>query len=182
MSKHDRRHYFVDRQVQGKLLGQLVNCWAVSLLSAGGLTVAGWIFVSPGISGFVGPNSFMTKILPMVLVGLIASTLTLPVMLWKMVHVTHRFAGPMVRFKRHLREAADTGQLVPLHFRDEDEWQELAESYNELVTRIQAERLGSPQPGDVQQPSPAATSSSHDSCAVLDADPAEAELSGAVSV
>ncbi|WP_425398512.1 hypothetical protein [Aeoliella sp.] len=150
MSKHDRRHYFVDRQVQGKLLGQLVNCWAVSLLSAGGLTVAGWIFITPGINGFVGPDSFMSKILPMVLVGMVASTLALPVMLWSMVRISHRFVGPMVRFKRHLREAADTGKLVPLHFRDDDQWHELAETFNEVVARIEAERLGSPLPDDTQ--------------------------------
>lgn len=181
MSKHERRHYFVDRQVQGKLLGQLVNCWAVSLLTAGGLTIAGWIFVSPGVSGFVGPNSFMTKILPMVLVGLIAATLALPVMLWTMVRVTHRIAGPMVRFKRHLREAADTGKLLPLHFRDDDEWHELAELYNELVTRIQAERLGSPQADHLPKPEPTATSDSSAHYAAHDANADEAELAGAAS-
>lgn len=182
MSKHERRHYFVDRQVQGKLLGQLVNCWAVSLLTAGGLTIAGWIFVSPGVSGFVGPDSFMTKILPMVLVGLIAATLALPVMLWTMVRITHRFAGPMFRFKRHLREAAETGQLVPLRFRDDDEWQELADSYNELVMRIQAERLGSPQPRDTQRSTSTAVSGSSVKTAALETDADETELVGVSSL
>lgn len=179
MSKHERRHYFVDRQVQGRLLRQLVNCWAISLLSAGGLMVAGWIFVSPGISGFVGPNSFMTKILPMALVGVVASALALPVMLWSMVRVTHRFVGPMVRFKKHLREAAESGRLAPLHFRDEDDWHELAEAYNELVLRIQAERVGSPQPGDALQSAPVATDDSTGCIAAMEA--GEKELAGSPS-
>lgn len=140
MSKHLRRRRFVDRDVQGRLLALFVRCWAISLSTAGGLTVLGWIFVTPGISGFVGPDSFMVTILPMVLVGACASVLVLPLMLWDMVRVTHRFAGPLVRFKRHLREAANGGPLEPLHFRDGDDWPELAEAYNTLIARIETAR------------------------------------------
>lgn len=136
MSKRLRRRHFVDREVQGRLVKMVVDCWALSLVTAGGLTVLGWIFITPGIKGFVGPESFMSTILPMVLVGLVASLLVLPVMLWNMVRVTHRFAGPLVRFKRTLREAAEGGPLVPIQFRDGDNWHELAESYNLLIARF----------------------------------------------
>lgn len=139
MSKHLRRRHFVDRAVQGRMLGLFVRCWATTLLTVGGLTLAGWIFITPGVSGFVGPNSFMVTILPMALVGLCASVLVLPFMLWNMVRASHRFAGPLVRFKRHLREAADGGPLTTLHFRDGDDWPDLAEAYNDLLARFQRE-------------------------------------------
>lgn len=141
MSKHFRRRHFVDKNIQGRLLHLFVRCWALSLLTAGGLTLVGWIFVTPGVTGFVGPGSFMSSILPMLLVGVVASLLVMPLMMRKLIRDTHRFAGPLVRFKRYLREAADTGELMPIHFRDEDDWQELPEAYNDLIARIQRERL-----------------------------------------
>jgi hypothetical protein len=156
MSKHLRRRRFVDRNVQGRLLGLFVRCWAVSLGTAGGLTVIGWIFITPGISGFVGPQSFMVAILPMLLVGAGATLLVLPLMLWDMIRQTHRFAGPLVRFKRHLREAADGGPLTPLQFRDGDDWPELAQAYNDLVARIEAEQTAA----KASQTPPARTMSS----------------------
>lgn len=140
MSKHLRKKRFVDSKVQGTLIKNTVRYWAVSVAAAGGLTVIGWIFITPGLSGFIGPNAFMASIIPMTLVGLAAAVLVLPVLLLDVVRVSHRFAGPLVRFKRHLTEAAEGGPLRPLHFRDEDFWPEIAEAYNALVERIEQER------------------------------------------
>ncbi|MGI9455598.1 MAG: hypothetical protein ACR2NU_03505 [Aeoliella sp.] len=140
MSKHLRRRKFVDRTVQGTLVAMMIRFWALSMVFAGGLTVAGWIFIAPGISGFIGPDSFMVRILPMFLVGCVAALLVLPVVALQLVRISHRFAGPILRFKRHLQDAADGGPLVPLHFRDGDFWPELAETYNDLIARIEAER------------------------------------------
>ncbi|QDU56294.1 hypothetical protein [Aeoliella mucimassa] len=141
MSTHARQHKFVDSKVQGRLVGLFVRCWAMSLVTAGILTVLGWMFITPGLGGFIGPNEFMSSILPMVLVGAVASLLVMPFMLWKMVCDTNRFAGPLLRFRRHLREAADSGELVPIEFRDEDDWHDLANAFNDLVSRINSERL-----------------------------------------
>ncbi len=41
MSKQLRRRRFVDREVQGRLLQLFVNCWALSLVTVGGLSVIG---------------------------------------------------------------------------------------------------------------------------------------------
>lgn len=140
MSKHLRKKKFVDPNVQGMLIKNVVRYWAVSIAAAGGLTVIGWIFITPGLSGFIGPNAFMASIVPMILVGLGAAILVLPVLLYDLVRVSHRFAGPLVRFKRHLREAADGGPMNRLNFRGEDFWPELAEAYNDLIDRVERER------------------------------------------
>ncbi len=140
MSKHVRARKFVDRKVQGRLLLLFIRSWIVSLLAVGGLTVIGWFYITPGITGFVGPNSFAVTVLPVVLVAMAASLCVLPLMLWDMVQASHRFAGPLFRFRRHLRRAADGGPLVPLHFRDSDDWHDLADAYNDLIARMQSER------------------------------------------
>lgn len=140
MSKHLRVRSFVDRNVQGRLLRLFIRSWVLSILAVGGLTVIGWLYITPGISGFVGPNSFVVTVLPMVLIAMGASLCVLPLLLWDMVRASHRFAGPLFRFRRHLREAADGGPLVPLHFRDGDDWPDLAEAFNDLIARIQSEQ------------------------------------------
>jgi len=140
MSKHLRKKRLVDSKVQGTLIKNFLRYWAVSIAAAGGLTVIGWIFITPGLSGFIGPNAFMASIIPMILVGIAAAVLVLPVLLFDVVRVSHRFAGPLVRFKRHLREAADGGPMRRLSFRDEDFWPEIAEAYNDLLDRIERER------------------------------------------
>jgi hypothetical protein len=180
MSKHLRRRFFVDRDVQGRLLGLFIRCWAISLCTAGGLTVLGWIFVTPGITGFVGPNSFMVTILPMVLVGACAALLVLPLLLWDMVRVTHRFAGPLVRFKRHLREAAAGGPLTPLHFRDGDDWPELAEAYNSLLDRFRSQVEDLTKVDNAPAPE-ATTSESAIQAEVLESDTAPVESSVVVA-
>jgi hypothetical protein len=136
MSKRLRHRVFVDRVVQGALIRHMMRCWLISYVLFGGLTFVGWMFIHPGLGAFVGPEAFMVEILPMAVVGLGAAAIVLPLYLWGLVKVSHRFAGPIVRLKRVMRVAADGGPLDPIHFRNDDFWQELATSYNDLLIRV----------------------------------------------
>lgn len=144
-----RRRVFVDRVVQGALIRHMMRCWLISYALFGGLTLAGWIFIHPGLQAFVGPEAFMAEVLPMAVVGLVSAMVVLPLYLWGLVRVSHRFAGPIIRLKRVMRVAADGGPLDPIHFRDDDFWQELATSYNDLLIRIHSKmtvRVSTPTP------------------------------------
>jgi len=54
------------------------------------------------------------------------------------IFMSHRIAGPLYKLDQYLREAARTGHLKPmLRFRSGDNFLELAESYNEMVSAVQ---------------------------------------------
>lgn len=54
------------------------------------------------------------------------------------VFLSHRIAGPLYKLNMYLRESARTGRLKPnLQFRSGDNFQELAQSYNEMVAAVQ---------------------------------------------
>lgn len=50
------------------------------------------------------------------------------------VYVTHRIAGPMVRFKRCMREIASRRTPVPFSLRDKDQFKDLAEEMNAAIS------------------------------------------------
>jgi hypothetical protein len=154
-----RHRVFVDKVVQGALIRHMMRCWLVSYVLFGGLTLVGWMFIHPGLQAFVGPQAFMVEILPMAVVGLGAAAIVLPLYLWGLVRVSHRFAGPIVRLKRVMRVAADGGPLDPIHFRNDDFWPELATSYNDLLIRVHSKmtsRASITQPAEAERPLPLA--------------------------
>ena len=49
---------------------------------------------------------------------------------------THRFAGPVLRLRRELRDLADGKQSPTLKFRDGDYWKDLAVEFNRVAALI----------------------------------------------
>jgi len=57
---------------------------------------------------------------------------------WLGVHVTHRIAGPMFSLVRHMRGIELGGSFKSLRFRESDDLQYLARSYNSLMHALSA--------------------------------------------
>lgn len=131
--KYLRKKQFVDRTVQGTLLLAAARYWLVSLFVVGAVTVLGWIFVAPGLEQLVQIRSQLPAFFTMLLVSIVAATLVLPVILFDLMKLTNRFAGPIYRLQRVMREAAAGIPVEPLEFRDGDYWPELAHTFNELI-------------------------------------------------
>lgn len=140
MNSRMRRRIYVDHQVQGALVRHMVQAWLVSFVAIGALTLLGWMFVHPGLHAFVGPSAFMAEVLPMAVVGLASALLVLPLVLWRLVKLSHRFVGPIVRLRREMKEVAEGGDLRQIHFRRGDYWIDLAEYYNAMLERFKEER------------------------------------------
>ena len=135
MPKHKRRKKYVDHDVQGALVVHFARCWLLSVAAAGGLTLLGWVFISPGLH-FVGLHAFIAQVLPMALVGVGASLLVLPLLLMHLVRLSNRFAGPVYRLQRHIRDVANGGTPSVLKFRSDDFWLDLPDAYNDLLARL----------------------------------------------
>jgi hypothetical protein len=53
-----------------------------------------------------------------------------PVYVWDLVKLSHRFAGPMLRLRRILKDLAAGRRASHLRFRPNDFWQETAIDFN----------------------------------------------------
>lgn len=136
MNSRMRRRVYVDHEVQGALVRHMVQSWLMSLVAIGTLTLLGWMFIHPGLQAFVGPTAFMTEVLPMGVVGLASALLVLPLVLWRLVTLSHRFVGPIIRLRRGMSEVADGGELRPINFRRGDYWTNVADDYNAMIDRF----------------------------------------------
>ena len=79
-------------------------------------------------------------------VGRHAQTLALmllacPFFIYRSVKFSHRFAGPIWRLRREMKNLGAGNHVEPIRFRRRDFWQELADDFNRVLMRIvRAER------------------------------------------
>jgi hypothetical protein len=65
---------------------------------------------------------------------LIASGLLLPIVAHSAIRFSNRFAGPMVRIRRSLKQLAE-GEIPHVVFRENDFWTDVADDINKLAAR-----------------------------------------------
>ena len=58
--------------------------------------------------------------------------LLVPAFIYDLLKVSNRFAGPVFRLRREMRRLADGESEYALSFREDDNWSELADVFNEL--------------------------------------------------
>jgi methyl-accepting chemotaxis protein len=49
---------------------------------------------------------------------------------------SHRIAGPLYRLNNHMKAIADGADAAPVNFRQRDQFQELAESFNAMIAKL----------------------------------------------
>jgi hypothetical protein len=133
MSKVKRNQMFVDRKVQGTVVARTTLYWLLSLLTIF-LSVICWRIVTGPARMFYTHLDEMWFLYSPVLIALV---LLLPILVFDMVAISNRFAGPMVRLRRAMRQAADGETVEPVVFRDNDFWREFADDFNRLLSRLQ---------------------------------------------
>jgi hypothetical protein len=136
MSKGSRERLYVDKDVQRALVLQLVRHWAVFVAVLTGILLALDSLSEPQRS--IGQHflSLWQKHAPL----LVVAVALFPVFLYDSIKLSNRFAGPIMRLRSALREAAAGDVSRPLVFRKNDFWQDMAESYNALLVRLREER------------------------------------------
>ena len=127
MSKTKRRQNYVDSKVQGRLVLRFLLHWGVFFV-----TTMMCVFVMQLLLG--DPEEPLAKRMfeptrEYLILGIIMVTL-LPAFTLDTIRFSNRFAGPVLRLRRALRELADNGTAAPLKFRNNDFWAEAAEEFN----------------------------------------------------
>ena len=137
-----RARSFVDPEVQGGLLRKIAIHWTL-LFVVNALALVIWVrmFEQPEIGWGATFGDCIRRFLPFFVI----TVLLIPAFIWDTLKITNRFAGPILRFRAAIASAARGQAVEPLHFRNNDFWQEIADDFNGLVNRQQENK----KPSDV---------------------------------
>lgn len=128
-----RKQLFVDTKVQGALLLRSTMYWVLSLMTISLMMLCWRILTGPPRVFHSYLDSLWLDMGP----ALAASLVLLPVVLVDVVKVSNRFVGPLLRLRRSLARLAAGEHVEPIHFRDGDFWQDIADEFNSVLARVQ---------------------------------------------
>jgi len=134
MNRCRRTLFLVDRKVQGSLVKRTFLYWLFCLFSVTLMLLCWESLVGPRRSFFVIAGELLHRYGP----ALLASLVLLPITLMDVIRLSNRFVGPARRLGDSLRTLAEGGEIQPVHFRDEDFWQEMARDLNRVSGRLAA--------------------------------------------
>ena len=149
-----RRHLFIDAKVQGALVLRAILYWVVCLITITLMLLCWRILTGPARMFYTHFNDMWFFYGP----ALVASFILLPLVIIDIIRLSNRFAGPMLRLRRSMRELARGEHVEPVRFRDGDFWQDFAEEFNAVVARVQREATP-PQPDHDRQEEPVGAAS-----------------------
>ena len=136
MSSQQRRRLFIDRPIQTALLLRATSYWAVCLL----VQVLMIVFFSVVTSA---PDRFYARIDELwthLQLSIIAAVLVLPLLLFDIVKLSHRWVGPVHRLRTSLQALSRGEPVTPIRFREGDFWQELAGDFNVVAAELSQHR------------------------------------------
>ncbi|MBL8869816.1 MAG: hypothetical protein JNK90_08470 [Planctomycetaceae bacterium] len=129
-----RRKIWIDQMVQGGLVGRIILYWlSVVAYFAIGHVVFQWIDKPEWTL-----DEHFTAMLEAFGFWLPGLLLLAPLVVFDIVKLSHRFAGPVYRLKNHLNKVASGEEKGKLWFREGDYWWELVEPVNVLTARMLA--------------------------------------------
>ena len=135
MSDKKRKQNYVDTKVQGALLRRIISHWFVFFFVAGITIVAMQALLgdpAQSISERVAAKASDLGIIGIVLLAIF------PAFLLDTIRFSNRFAGPVVRLRRGLRELGENGTTTDITFRDDDFWADMAAEFNLVKARVDA--------------------------------------------
>lgn len=137
MFGNKRKRFLVDRHVQGALMRRVV-VYVFLVLMLMSLISAFCLMVLEGpLSGSQLVRQMWSKL------GLvwIASLFLVPVVLIDCIRLSHRFAGPMFRLRRVMKDVADGKDVDLIRLRKGDFWYDFAEDFNRMLVERKAAEL-----------------------------------------
>jgi hypothetical protein len=152
MASERRTTVLVDKGIQWLIIRQALLHWLCFSVAASLLVVA-LEEVSGGV--FRSPSERWQAIRPTITSLYLSLLVLLPVFIHDWIKLSHRFAGPVTRLRRILRELAEGKVSSPVKFRKGDCWQEMAAELNAAVEALAKRKA-------VQETTPVNSSSRED--------------------
>jgi hypothetical protein len=146
-----RSRLFVDRRLQGGIVLRIVLHW-LAFVAVGTLLGATlrWL-THPTEPLSIQIREIFAAFGPY----LVAMLALVPIFVLDTIKLTNRFAGPYVRFRRHIRQLLNNQSPGPIKFRTGDLWCETEDDLNALLSSLGKPTL--PPEGDLE-PVPATAS------------------------
>ena len=127
-----RQRFWIDRRVQGVLIGRVILYWIVAVTYVGLGAACSQFYEHPTWSTTKHATELFAQAWPWIP----SLILFVPLVMYDIVRLSNLFAGPIYRLKQHLAELSHDASCRPLSFREDDYWKELAEPINALQTEI----------------------------------------------
>jgi hypothetical protein len=146
--KHQRRKIFIDRPIQLAVLLRTALYWAMCTM-AQVLMVLFFGMVASSQQDFPSLHPQVTWHLQ---VTLLASIALLPILLWDVLKLSHRWVGPIFRLRTALRTLSRGETISPVKFRGRDFWQDLASDLNAVAAQLEKTRTPNSEPAADRKP------------------------------
>ena len=142
MSKNFKRNrLFIDAEVQGALLRRTLLYWFLGVFGLLAMLTIWEVVQRPELT--LGEAFYACWLQSSPVVGV--SLILLPVIMYDILKMSNRVAGPLFRFQQEMKKLANGkgDEMEPLRFRGGDFWGDLAKEYNRIVNQVrnQDERL-----------------------------------------
>ena len=144
MGYPQRKKHFIDSRVQGALARRIIFHWLVFVLVTSVVAFVLQVLSDP----FRGLTSHLSDLWWAQGPFLLVMVFLLPVFVMDAIKLSHRFAGPIFNLRRAIRKVADGEAPRKLKFRQGDFWQDLAEDYNEMLSKLGALENEKSEPSD----------------------------------
>ena len=127
-----RKKTLVDPEVQGSVLRKITIHWIVFFV-CNSIALMIWIrlFEQPDADWGQTFGDALRRFFPFFVI----TAALIPAFVWDTLKLTNRFAGPIMRLRSALADAGAGRNVKPLHFRNSDFWQEIAQNFNKLLDR-----------------------------------------------
>jgi hypothetical protein len=140
-----RKRLFVDPRVQGALVMRVIVYWLLCLITITLMLLCWRILTGPARMFYTHFDDMWFFYGP----AAIASLLLLPLVVMDVLRLSNRFAGPMLRLRRAMRDLARGQPVEPIEFRGGDFWQDFAQDFNAVAARVQGFPNAEPSDADL---------------------------------
>jgi len=136
--KNQRKKHFIDRPVRGALIRRIVLHGLIFFAMMLVVLPLWRVMYSGNLTGSF--STLMARGCAETAPAFIILLAMMPIFVWDTVTLSHRFAGPMYRFRKTLQELAACGEAPTVKLRDGDFWQDVADDFNAVLERLASEK------------------------------------------
>ncbi len=129
-----RQKFWIDRSVQGALIGRVVLYWTIATIYVGLGSACFQFYAHPEWTVLEHFHALFNQYWPWIP----SLVLFMPLVVFDIIRMSNLFAGPIYRLRMHLAELTANPNCRPLTFRSDDYWQDLVAPINYLQNEILA--------------------------------------------